>query len=74
MKKSKTFHEDEDVANPFNWIDDIIWAYTYTTTNRDPAEQESRLGRKVKITIEIYGEIAEDFECAGDYDTSTSKD
>lgn len=53
-KIQKTFYEDDDVSNPFVWIDEVIWAHVYTTTPRDPAEQESRLSNKIKITIEIY--------------------
>lgn len=55
-KLQKTFHEDDDVSNPFVWIDDVIWAYVHTTTPRDPAEEKSTLTNKMKITIEIYGD------------------
>ena len=56
MRKSKTFQEGDDVAEPLNWIEARVWAYTETIKTRDPADWEYRLANKIKITIEIYGE------------------
>ena len=55
-KIQRTFYEDDEMSIVMNAIDEIIWAYVYQTQPRDPAEIESRLSNKVKVTFEIYGE------------------
>jgi hypothetical protein len=60
MKIQKTFQEDDDISGPFEWIDKIIWPHVNIITHADPADMEHRLANKIKITIEVYGEIKED--------------
>jgi hypothetical protein len=55
-KLQKIFYEDDDLINPIAWVDEILWAHSTYIPNRDPAEVNSILANKVKITIEIYGE------------------
>ena len=61
-KISKTFYKDDEISIPVNWIDNIIWAYTYNYEPRDPAEFETRLSNKIKVTIEIYNTKEDDKE------------
>jgi len=56
MKVQKTFQEDEDMSVVMNWIDGAVWSHTYETKPRDPAEIECRLSKKIKITVEVFGE------------------
>lgn len=58
MKKriQRTFTEDTEMSIVMNAIDEIIWAYTYNVEVINPAESESRLSNKVKITFEISEE------------------
>jgi len=56
MKTQRTFHEDVDMSIVMNWIDGAVWLHTYQTTPRDPAEIECRLSKKIKITVEVFGE------------------
>jgi hypothetical protein len=53
MKKQKTFQEGDDISDPFNWIDDIIWAYASCPNPKEFGEERYELDAKMKITIEI---------------------
>lgn len=55
-KIQKTFYEDTELGIILNWIDEVIWNHAYTTQPRDPADMQSMLSNKIKITVEIYGE------------------
>lgn len=55
-KLQKTFQEDDDLINPISWVDEILWMHSNYRPNRDPAEVNTTLANKVKITIEIYGD------------------
>ena len=59
-KIQKTFYEDDEISIPVNWIDNTIWAHTYNYEPRDPAEFETRLSNKIKVTIEIYNTNQDD--------------
>lgn len=52
----KYFNEDTEISIPVNWIDNVIWAHTYNYEPIDPAEFETRLSNKIKVTIEIITE------------------
>jgi hypothetical protein len=52
----KNFYADTEISIPINWIDEVIWAHTYNHEPADPAEFETRLSNKIKVTIEIYNE------------------
>ena len=54
MRKSRTFHEGDDVGLPFLFVNDVVWNYAGTSNFIDPAEAEFRLKNKVKITVEVY--------------------
>ena len=54
MRKSKTFHEGDDVGLPMMFVNDLVWNYAGTNDFVDPAEAEYRLKNKVKITVEVY--------------------
>lgn len=53
-KITKTFYEDDDLINPIAWVDEILWSHSNYVPNKDPAEVNSTLANKVKITIEVY--------------------
>lgn len=60
MKKQKTFQEGDDIADPFNFIDDVIWAYSYCPNPKEFGEERYELAAKVKITIEVYGDVKDE--------------
>jgi hypothetical protein len=55
-KITKTFYEDDDLINPISWVDEILWKHSNYRANQDPAEVNSTLANKIKITIEVYAE------------------
>lgn len=52
----KNFYTDTEISIPLTWIDEVIWAHTYHNEPSDPAEFETRLSNKIKVTIEIFSD------------------
>ena len=55
-KRKKGFNEDSNPGDIIMWVNDIIWMYTDTIANRDPAKVEYRTAHKIRIKIEIFDE------------------
>lgn len=54
---TKTFYEDDDLINPISWVDEILWKHSNYLSNIDPAEVNTTLAVKVKITLEISTKV-----------------
>ena len=72
-KIQSTFEEGDDVGGVIDWVNDVIWAYTESIPNRDPAEYQYILSNKIRIKVEICGETNVDVLNV-DYTPSTFMD